>query len=519
MTNFLFSSLILSSTLMNPHPFEIRGWDIERYDPEYVIEMIHKAHAAGMNTISLSHEVVMNAEEILWDWHRYQHLKRFCDEAHALNMKIYFWNHQINNPPDDLIVVDETSGRRKLRLDDDRLWSWLDDRYERVVARVPNFDGIILSLTESNFQVHRDNVAITKMTQPERMAKVINTIYGALSRHGRQLIVRDFLRTPQEMDSFQKALKMVPDDVWVFTKCVPNDWQYKYPPHPLLGKVAPHKQIMELDLFNETGGNRDLVLPAPDYYKTQLLMARDKGLAGAIGRCDDGFKSNAGTPAEFNIFAYSKFLHDPNADVEALWKDFFVPFYGEKAAPTAISVLKECFEMVCAIRYTLGFWTGDHQASVKYADEHLINNTTTLWSNEPRYAAIEKLLMDSGPKAIEEVVHEKRNAQVVARKCMDMLDKSRDVFDPAKFSQLRGYFERALMHATQGEHWEHVYFALRWYRNTGSQDAKNELESALKACQEYVEGASKEGIVVEHLVSFMKEVRDEAEKVTKKPEN
>ena len=80
--------------------FAVRGWDIERYDPDYVVEMIHKAHAAGMNTISLSHEVVMNAEEILWDWHRYKHLRRFCDEAHALGMSVYMWNHQVNNPPE-----------------------------------------------------------------------------------------------------------------------------------------------------------------------------------------------------------------------------------------------------------------------------------------------------------------------------------------------------------------------------------------------------------------------------------
>ena len=91
-------------TLSAAEPFEIRGWDIERFDPDYVIEMIRKAHKADMNTISLSHEVVMNAEEIILDWHRYKHLRRFCDEAHTLGMKVYFWNHQINNPPEHLVT-------------------------------------------------------------------------------------------------------------------------------------------------------------------------------------------------------------------------------------------------------------------------------------------------------------------------------------------------------------------------------------------------------------------------------
>ena len=85
-------------------PFQIRGWDLERFDPAYVTEMIGRAHQAGMNTITLSHEIVMNAEEILLDWHRYKHLQRFCDEAHRYGMKTYLWNHQVNNAPEALVT-------------------------------------------------------------------------------------------------------------------------------------------------------------------------------------------------------------------------------------------------------------------------------------------------------------------------------------------------------------------------------------------------------------------------------
>ena len=68
----------------------------------------------------------------------------------------------------------------------------------------------------------------------------------------------------------------------VFTKCVPNDWQYKYPPHPLLGKFPERRKVMEIDLYNETGGNIHSILLAPEYYRTQIQMARELGLAGVI---------------------------------------------------------------------------------------------------------------------------------------------------------------------------------------------------------------------------------------------
>jgi len=508
--------IVLASLLPAAAPFEIRGWDIERFDPAHVFERIEDAHTAGMNTISLSHEIVMNAEEIILDWHRYKHLRRFCDKAHSFNMKVYLWNHQINNPPPDLIVAAKKEGDRpRLKMDNPKLYEWLADRYERVVQRVPNLDGIILSLTESEFQIPRDNEVITSMNRAERMAKVIHTIHAALSRHGKRLIVRDFLRYPPEMESFRVAMTNVPDDIWVYTKCVPNDWHYKYPPHPLLGKVKPHKQIMELDLSTEVAGACGSVMPAPGYYRDQLQLARQHGLAGAIARTDDGFYTNVGTPGEFNVWAYSKLLHNPEADVEAMWTEWYTDFYGKKAAPVAIACLKECFEMVCALRYSLGFWTGTHDASVAYADGHLIKNSSALWSDDPGFAKTDAFLKRSGPETVRAVVDEKRKAGQTAKKCIKRLDEARDLFDANKFAQLRRYFVNAERHALLGELWVRTYFALRWYRNTKSPEAKQELDAAMQACRVFINEAERKNESPQRIPQFIREVEREVAKVDK----
>lgn len=479
-----------SSLLMNKyeHVFEVRGWDIERFDPDYVLDMIHRAHQAGMNTISLSHEIVMNAEEILWDWHRYKHLRRFCEAAHELGMAAYLWNHQINNPPESCIVKANSENERdKLNLDDPALWEWLKHRYESVVERVPNFDGIILSLTESQWQVHRDNVVVTRMSQPERMAKVINAVYAGLAPAGKRLIVRDFLRSPGEMESFRRALDLVPDDVWVFTKCVPNDWQYCYPPHPLLGKVAPHKQIMELDVATEMGGSMPFV--APEYYQQQLKLARDRGLAGAIARCDDGFRSNRGLPDEANVYAYSILLHDPDTDCNRIWSDWCRMRYGEKGAAVAEKILRRSFDMVTKIRYVLGFWTGSSAPPISYTDSHLINHSTAIWSDDPKYTEIDRFLKESGPDTIRAAVEEKLEARRIAEQCIKELDSEKDTLRPDDYMMLRGYYVRSVNQAIVGALWARAYFALRWYRNTGSAEAFEETRDALKECRAFVEEA------------------------------
>jgi hypothetical protein len=475
--------------------FAIRGWDLERFDPQYVIEMIGRAHQAGMNTISLSHEIVMNAEEILLDWHRYQHLQRFCQEAHKYGMKVYFWNHQINNPPEELVSRDGNA--RSLDFDNEKLWKWLYERYQRVADRVPEVDGIILSLTESEWQVHRDPSdpqhfnstarIISRLTPAQRMAKVINTIRNSLHARGKSLIVRDFLRSPREIDAFLEALRATPDDVIVYTKCVPNDWQYCYPPHPLLGKVAPHRQVMELDLYNETGGFLDSVMLAPEYYRAQLRLARDRKLVGAIARVDDGFATNRDTPAEFNVFAYNRLMQNPDADVEPLWREFFEPYYGPQAAAVAIDCLKRSFELTCAISYTLGFWTGaGGKARVAYTDGHLVRHSSALWSDDPRYRQIEKLLLESGPETIRRTVEEKSQAAQLAGQCLAELDAARASFAPDKFLELRGYFEEFQQKARIAEVRTRAYFALRWYRNTRSPQAKAAADAALAECQAFL---------------------------------
>lgn len=493
--------------------FQIRGWDIERFDPNHVFDMIRRAHEAGMNTISFSHEIVMNAEEILWDWHRYQHLRRFCDACHNHGMQAYLWNHQIVNPPEEYIVyAGPEGGPNKLKLDEPGLWDWLTRRYEMVINRVPNFDGIILSLTESAFQVHRDSIAITVMPQHERMAKVINSVYAGLRPHGKRLIVRDFLRSPREMESFTKALELVPDDVWVFSKCVPNDWQYCYPPHPLLGKVAPHPQIMEFDLHTETGSNSGMPFTVPEYWQKYLQLARDKGLVGAIGRCDDGFKSNIGLPDEMNVYAYSRFLHDPDQDCDQVWRDWCCMRYGT-GAEIAEKVLRRSWEIVTKTKYTLGFWTGHSAPSIAYTDGHLIDNSSALWSDEPAYHETDKFLKESGPETVKRVVREKVEAQQLAEESLADLEQGRDKLAPADYEMLRCYYQRSLNAAQVAELWARAYFAFRWCRNTGAAEAKQETEGAIQQCHQFINRAITDPLLNPlNLPKFVAELEGEMEK-------
>jgi len=500
---------------VNTSPFEIRGYDIERFVPEYVREMLDKAASYGMNVIGFSHEICMNVEEILYDWHRYQHLERFCRYAHDRGMSVYLWTHEVNGPCDRWIVPGE--GRGLLEMDDPALYDWIAGKYTAACGKVPSCAGFILSLTESKFQVHRDNLARTDMAPAERMAKVINAVHAGCAARGKRLIVRDFLRSPAEMDAFLGAMGNVPEEVWVYTKCVPNDWQFRYPPHPLLGKVAPHRQIMEMDLATEAGGITRWPMCIPEYIQSMLRLARDRGLAGVIPRCDDGFGTNVGTPNEINVIAYSILVNDPDADVDAIWRDFCVERYCEKGASVAERILRRTFDIVCALQYTLGFWTGAgaKTPSIAYTDSRLVRNSSAVWDPSPENKRIEKLLLDSGPEAIEAATREKAGAAAICETCIRELDEAKQSFSDPDYRDLRGYCERMLRDARTGAVWARAYFALRWYRNTKTAEAEAELDDALAECNRYAEqiADSPDGWQPEGMRRFVLEVQGEIDKL------
>ena len=124
--------------------------------------------------------------------------------------------------------------------DNPRLWEWLEGIYQKVIDTVPSMAGIVLSLTESEWQIHRGphepdyinkRKTIRSTPNPQRrMARVIGTLHKALSSQGKKLIVRDFFRTPIEHDLFIKAMETLPQDIIIYTKHVPNDFHYAYPP-------------------------------------------------------------------------------------------------------------------------------------------------------------------------------------------------------------------------------------------------------------------------------------------------
>jgi len=503
---------LLNECVKPEKAFQVRGWDIENFHPSHVYPMLDKAAKCNANTIGLSHEICMNVEEIIYDWHRYQQLEAFSQYAHGLGMKVYLWTHEVNGAIDKWIIPSDKK-KGLLNMESDSLFDFIAEKYRRAFERVPSADGFILSLTESQYQVQRDYEVQSKLNKAERMAAVINAVHKGCSDCGKLLIVRDFLRSPEEMDSFLEALKLVPEDVWVYTKCVPNDWEFKYPPHPLLGKVSPRKQIMELDLATEVGGVGDMPMCIVDYTKTQLLLAREKGLLGAIARCDDGFNTNLGKANEINVWSYAQLLNNPDVDTNILWKEWCKARYGD-GAEAAEYVLRKSFDIVTKISYTLGFWTGSRAPSIEYSDGHLINNSNALWDNSPDIKEIEQGLLYPNQSWIQKVENEKIEAKMLAEECINRLDRYGSSLKAQDYKDLRESFERCVERAENDRLWAKTYFTFRLYRNTKDASALKILNEHLVECCNFIETSpQRKWSKTKKMRQFVNQIRGDIQKM------
>ena len=158
-------------------------------------------------------------------------------------------------------------------------------------------------------------------------------------KHNKKLILRDFFCEPKEMECFAEAIPKLPDDISLMGKDTVHEFHPFYPPDPMHGNVGKHPQIIELDTGVEKALASQGHYAQVDYIRRYVLRAREKGLAGAVGRAhffgDDPWNDTH----DINLYALSRFLKDPDLSVDTVLRDWAAKRYPAEAVPHIASAL------------------------------------------------------------------------------------------------------------------------------------------------------------------------------------
>ena len=468
----LLPLILLSCRARSADPLPARVWQLQDYNMGHIERMMDLAAGAKINRVQLSHNIVMNVEEPLGNPKLVKDINTICDWAHAKDIKVDMWTHELSGIPKDL----QKDG--KADLDNPKLWEFVRGKYDKLFALCPNLDGLVLTMQETAMSIYHEKSVSSAKPPEKRVAELIDNLASICRPRGKNLFVRTFSYEPEELRYIQEGLKLSKSDIFVMTKCVPHDWQPYYPYNPAIGDVGGKPQVVEFDLGHEFTGLSTVPYINIDYLKNRLDYAIRKNAIGAVIRVERLKWHAMDTPNQADIYIFTRMLLDPTADPHKLYKEWLAKRYGEKAVPHLYSAFMRTQEIVDKTLFTLGFWITNHSLlpSYEYADGSLHKRTTAKWDQS--YEKTEQELFNPTPATIAKIDAEKDAALTLVSKSIRDIEKAKPFLEPEDYVDLSDLFQREKAMVIVWKAATDVIFGIDVYKSTKSESDRKFLESA-----------------------------------------
>ncbi|MCZ7582784.1 MAG: hypothetical protein M5R36_05300 [Deltaproteobacteria bacterium] len=438
-----------------PLPDPTFGWILMDTDRDHVSWVLQQAAAFGVDNVQLSHDLIMDIDEITEDEDKAILLQDIAQEAHGLGLKVWVWAHEFARET-YLICFDP----------DGDVWERRRKAYRDGLARIPEIDGVVLMFGSSDAEpwyvpcfcqwcleqepIGNPILDLIHSNPVQRLQQIYDVVGGVvMGEFGKELRVRTFMHMPIELDWLRDSLKTYENpDLMVMSKDVPQDWQPYYPDNPLIGDVGHRHQIIEMDLGNEYWGLSNILNGQVDYIYRRSRYERDAGARGYGARVERGDQHAFGNPNEINIYAASRLIPDETDVPDEVYRDWFDARYGIAGDTASAVVLKRVFrtshDAIRKMYYTLGMWTlekgSDVTGSARYPEQLWSRNTTPY---DGDWQAIFTSLAFPGEQTLRDLWQESTEAIEIAQDNLDLLDSIEGSFSTADdFDELREMLER-----------------------------------------------------------------------------
>jgi hypothetical protein len=418
---------------------ETVGWILLDANREHVSDILARAAAFEVDAVQLSHELIMDIDEINDDPARAELIQDIAEEAHGLGLEVWVWAHELTG--DDYLVCFNP---------DDAYWEERRAEYVAALDACPAVDGVVLMYGSSSPEPWWSQClcpycwSIPLAEQPVFKAGVVLDAVreAVVSEMGRKLMFRTFIHLPQEQTWMQELLAVSPGfDYSVISKDVPQDWQPYYPHNVHFGNVLGRDHVAEFDLAGEYWGLSILPFALPDYLRMRLRHQAAAGGDGAFGRVERGSHQAFGTPNEVNLYAFTRLIRDPDDSTDAIWRDWVEQRYGlepgSEASDLVISALSRTFDIGRKMYYAKGFWAlakGSEITTSGTSPENLSTKSTALW--DPDYAPWYDELQSPTEQTIADLVQEKHEARWLAELSLAELDEAAGALASSDFDDL-----------------------------------------------------------------------------------
>lgn len=509
---------------------QVRGWTLLSENESDDMATLAAAPRYHINHIQLSHNIVMNLKDIQ-DSNQCAMVNRLIDAAHKEGVtEVVLWDHAFYSL-DYYPAKFRTGPGGTIDLDNPEFWEWFKNDYRKMLDRVPNADGIVLTFIETGARAEKQ-YSRKMTTNQEKLAAVVDAVADVVcSERKLNLYARSFSYTYAEYSNIIGAVKLFKNpDTRLMMKETPHDFFLTHPDDFYAGTIA-RPTLMEFDAAGEFNGENIAAVTWPEYILRRWRdFAKRPHVVGYTARSDRyGATRLVGSPGEINLLTLKRGVEDPNVTAEQIYNEFITDHYGAAALPEVKLAFKNAFDITTSEFYTLGQNVGSHSRMVLDSDpasftlhvsgkwieppieyvHHDVNREFHYWRDVINHIAppsfkspdhhnwdevhwvLTNGWVNAGEQMDEEYLHyiitEKNYGVKLAEDSVQHIENAKAVLKPADYQQLHDYFEHTLLAARIRRATASAYYGFRvWCRGKEFQTpyVVSSVENGLKEIKE-----------------------------------
>lgn len=213
---------------------EIRGWNILSANLKYAERAIYRASKYRINHLQLSHSLCMDLKD-LKEEEKLKKVRYLTKLAHQEGIEeVVVWDHALYSKsyyPEQFFIEEG-----KINLDNPEFWKWVKEDYRKMLNRIPEVDGLVLTFIETGMRIE-DQHSEQMPTAEAKLAGLVDSLSKVIiDEYDKSFIIRTFAHYPDEFEPLKRCLGLIKrKDLRVMAKVVPHDFFYT---HPLNKHVA-----------------------------------------------------------------------------------------------------------------------------------------------------------------------------------------------------------------------------------------------------------------------------------------
>ncbi|MCD6355079.1 MAG: hypothetical protein J7L95_05975, partial [Prolixibacteraceae bacterium] len=314
-----------------------------------------------VNQLQLSHKICHNLKDVKYQWNR-NIVNILTKKAHETGIpEVVVWDHalyELEYYPDRF----KLKNTGLINLDDPKFWKWLKADYRKMLDKIPEVDGIVLTFIETGARVEKQYSEKLKTPQ-EKLAALVDSVASVVVTERKlKLYIRSFMYNRNELGNLMRCFKLIKcPDIVVMAKETPHDFFITHPVSRWIQDI-PFPVIIEFDCAHEFNGQGIVASIFPEtHLKRWKYYQQLPNVIGFSIRTDRfGKTSILGKPSEINLFAIHEATKNPSITIDEITEKFIAGKYDS----AAVSYLKPVFDMAPKIMlssfYTLGLNTTNH---------------------------------------------------------------------------------------------------------------------------------------------------------------